>query len=158
MARELGVGLCQLEPERRRLGMNPVAAADAQSVLVLSCTAFENGEQGIEVGQENIGGSRQLNREARVEHIGRGKPLMHEARLRSDVLGDVGEEGDDVVFHVALDGVDALDLETSALGDGGCNASRNRAKRLLRFAGVALDVEPDAKARLRRPDGRHVGP
>ena len=36
---------------------------------------------------------------------------MHEARLRADDLGEVRQEGDDVVLHLALDGVDARDIE-----------------------------------------------
>ena len=36
---------------------------------------------------------------------------MHEARVGPDDLGEVGEEGDDVVLDLALDRVDALDIE-----------------------------------------------
>ena len=40
---------------------------------------------------------------------------MDEARLGPDMLGEVGEEGDDVVLGLALDLVDARDLELAAL-------------------------------------------
>ncbi len=40
---------------------------------------------------------------------------MHEARLGADMLGEVGQEGDHVVMGLALDLVDALDLEGAAL-------------------------------------------
>ena len=57
----------------------------------------------------------ELHGEAGVEHVGRGHPLVDEARLGADVLGEVGEEGDDVVLGLALDLVDARDLEGAAL-------------------------------------------
>ena len=40
---------------------------------------------------------------------------MHEARLGPDDLGEVGEEGDDVVLDLALDRVDARDVERGVL-------------------------------------------
>ena len=43
---------------------------------------------------------------------------MHEARLRADDLGEVGQEGDDVVLGLALDLVDALHIESGVLGLG----------------------------------------
>ena len=36
---------------------------------------------------------------------------MHEARLRPDDLGEMRQEGDDVVLDLALDLVDPLDVE-----------------------------------------------
>ena len=42
-------------------------------------------------------------------------PCVHEARLRADDLGEVGEEGDDVVLDLALDRVDARDVERRPL-------------------------------------------
>jgi hypothetical protein len=42
---------------------------------------------------------------------------VHEARGRPDMLGEVGEEGDDVVLGLALDRVDALDLPLALLPD-----------------------------------------
>ena len=49
---------------------------------------------------------------------------MHEARFRADMLGEAGQERDDVVLDLALDGVDAVDVESAALAD--------RLRRLLR--------------------------
>ncbi len=40
---------------------------------------------------------------------------MHEARLGADDLGQVGQEGDDVVLDLALDRVDAGDVEFASL-------------------------------------------
>ena len=40
---------------------------------------------------------------------------MHEARLRADDLGQVRQEGDDVVLDLGLDGIDARDVEFGVL-------------------------------------------
>ena len=40
---------------------------------------------------------------------------MHEARLRSDDLGEVGEKGNDVVLDLRLDRIDARDIEFGVL-------------------------------------------
>ena len=52
-----------------------------------------------------------LHREAGVEHVRGGHALMHEARVGADELGEMGQEGDDVVLGHALDLVDARDVE-----------------------------------------------
>ncbi len=86
---------------------------------------------------------------------------MHEARLRPDDLGEMGEERDHVMLDLALDLVDARDVErrVPALGP---DLRRRRLRHDAEFGhgvgGVRLDLEPDAKARLRRPDRRHFGP
>ena len=91
--------------------MDAVRAADGRRQLVLERAALERGEQPVDVGDQEVGGARQLHVEAGVEHVGRGHALMHEARLRPDDLGQMGQEGDDVVLDLALDLVDALDVE-----------------------------------------------
>ena len=40
---------------------------------------------------------------------------MHEARLGPDDLGQMGQEGDDVMLGLALDRIDAGDVENGAL-------------------------------------------
>ena len=160
-AGELGVGLRELEPERRRLGMDAVRAADRRRQLVLEGAALERGEQRVDVGDQQIGGARELHVEAGVEHVGRGHALMHEARLRPDDLGEMGEEGDDVVLDLALDRVDARDVELGVpalVPDRLGGVLRDDAEFGHGVGGMRLDLEPDAKARLGRPDRRHFGP
>jgi hypothetical protein len=85
---------------------------------------------------------------------------MDEARILADELGEMGEEGDDVVLRHLFDLVDARDVEFrfgSLLPDRAGGFCRDHAKLGHRLAGISLDLEPDAKARLRRPDGDHVG-
>src|SRR5262249_17270292 len=71
------------------------------------------------------------------------------------------EERDDVVLDLALDLIDAVDVEgrVLALGpDGFCGALGGEPELRHGVGGVRLDLEPDAKAGLRRPDFRHRRP
>ena len=114
-ARELGVGQRQLQAEGGRLGVDAVAAADRRRELVLEGAPLQRRQQRVDVREQDVGRAAELHREAGVEDVGRGHALVQEARLRADDLGDVGQEGDDVVLHLALDLVDALDVERAAL-------------------------------------------
>src|SRR3546814_6067491 len=72
-------------------------AADADAVLVLQGALLQRRQHAVHVGQQDVGRLRQLHGKAGVQHVGGGHALVHEARLRPHVLGEVGEEGDDVV-------------------------------------------------------------
>ena len=118
---------------------------------------LERRQQRVEVGEQQVGGAHQLHVEAGVEDVGGGEARVHEARLGADVLGQVGEEGDDVVLDLALDGVDAGDVELGlgALVPDGLGGALGDQAELGHGGGrVRLDLEPDAKARLGRPDAR----
>jgi len=82
---------------------------------------------------------------------------VQEPGLRAHMLGDVGEEGDDVVAGLGLDLVDALDLEGAARTDRLRRLARDQPHARLGLAGEGLDFEPDAKAGLRLPEGGHLG-
>ena len=85
---------------------------------------------------------------------------MHEARFGADDFGQMRQEGDDVVLGLALDLVDALDIECRVLAlgpDGFRGFLRNDAELGQRVGGMRLDLEPDLEARLRLPDRRHFG-
>ena len=110
-AGKLGVGQRELEPEGGRLGVDAVGAADGRRQLVLEGAALQRGEQRVDVGDQDVGGARKLHGEAGVEHVRARHALMHEARVRADELGEVGQEGDDVVLGHPLDLVDARDVE-----------------------------------------------
>ena len=134
---------------------------DGRGQLVLECTALERSKQLIEVGYQKIGGPHQLDVEARVEHIGRRHALVHEARLRPDDLGQVGEKRDYVVLDLALDRIDARDVEHRGLAfgpDGLRGFLGDHAERRHRVGGMCLDLEPDPVARLRIPDRGHLQP
>ena len=68
-AGELGIGDGELEPERGRLGMDAVAPADGERVLMLEGARFERREQSVEIGDEDVCRLDQLHVEAGVEHV-----------------------------------------------------------------------------------------
>ncbi len=111
---EGGVVAGELQAEGGGLGMDAVAAADGERVLVLEGAALQRGEQPVEIGQQDVARLLQLHGEAGVEHVRRGHALMQEAGLGPDMLGEIGQEGDDVVLGLALDLVDARDVELAA--------------------------------------------
>ena len=83
---------------------------------------------------------------------------MHEARLGADKLGEMGEEGDDVVLDLALDLVDPRDVENHVAGLGPNDLRcflRDHPEFRQRIRGMGLDLEPDLEARLGLPDRGH---
>ena len=140
--------------------MDAVRAADGRRHLVFEGTPLERGQHPVAAGDEDVGGLRELDVEAGVEHVRRRHALVHEARFGSHQFGEVGQEGDDVVLDLRLDGVDARDVENRRLA-----FFADDARRLLRddaepghgLGGVRLDLEPDPVALLRRPDRGHFG-
>ena len=158
---EFGVGISELEPERGGLGMDAVGAADRRREFEFARAALQRGVECLDVGDEQIGGADQLHVKAGVKHVGRRHALMHETRLRPDDFRQMGEEGDDVVLGLALDFVDARDIEPGVLALGPDCRRRgfgNDPELGHGVGGMRLDFEPDAKARLRRPDRRHFRP
>ena len=128
--------------------MDAVAAADGQRVLVLEGAPLQRREQTIEIGKQDVGGAHQLHAEAGVEHVGRGHALMHEARVRADDLGEMRQEGDDVVPGLALDLVDPGDVERGGVAlfpDRPGSFLRDDAEFGQRITGMRLDLEPDAE-------------
>ena len=160
-ARELRIGLRELQPERDRLGMDAVRAADGRRHLVLEGAALERLEQFLDVADQDVRGARELHIETGVEHVRRGHALVHEARLRADDLGEMRQERDHVVLGLALDRVDARDVEgrvARLLPDREGGLLGDDPKLGHRVRRMRLDLEPDAEAGLRLPDRRHLGP
>ncbi len=128
-----------------------------ERVLVLEGAGLQRGKQRIDVGDEDVGRLDQLHVEAGIEHVGGGEPRMQEARLRPDMLGDRGEEGDHVVLHLPLDLVDAGDVEAAALPDRIGRVLGDQPELGHRLGGIGLDPEPDAELGLGLPDAGHLG-
>ena len=64
--------------------MDAVAAPDGRRQFVFEGAALERGKQPIDIGDQNIARARKLNRQRRIQHVGRGHALMHEARFGAD--------------------------------------------------------------------------
>jgi hypothetical protein len=82
---------------------------------------------------------------------------MQEARFRPHMLGHRGEEGDDVVLHLPLDGIDAGDVEAAALPHRFGRVLGDEPELGHGFGGIGLDLEPDAEPGLGLPDASHLG-
>ena len=138
--------------------MDAVRAADGRRHLVFEGALLQRRQHLVDVGEQQVGGAGELDVEAGVEHVGGGHPLMHEARLGADDLGEVGEEGDDVVLGLALDLVDAADVEGGVLGlrpDRLGGLFGDDAELGQRVRRMRLDFEPDLEPGLRLPDRGH---
>ncbi len=81
---------------------------------------------------------------------------MDEAGLRTDEFGDRGQEGDDVVLDLGLDGIDAGDVEIPLGADHRNDLFGDDAEFGLGLAGQGLDLQPDAEAVVRLPDAGHL--
>ena len=85
---------------------------------------------------------------------------MHKPRLiTSDMLGQMGQKSNHVMFGNSFYFVDTCDVKRDVfgfpnrLGVG----PRNHPEVGLSITGMGLDLVPDAEFGLGRPDGNHVG-
>ena len=157
-AGEFGIGVGELQPERHRLGMNAMRAADGRRHLVLEGALLQRRQHLVDIGYQEVRGTGQLHVETGVEHVGRGHALVHEARLGADDFRQMGQEGDDVVLGFALDLVDPRHVENDVAGlgpDRFRGLLRNDPQFRQRISRMRLDLEPDLEARLGLPDGGH---
>ena len=157
VAGEFGIVPGELEAKGRRLRMDTVAAADCRRVLVLESAALECAEQGVEIGEQQVGRLLQLHGKRGVEHVARRHALVHKARFGPDMLGEIGQECDRLVMDLALNLADAVDLESGALANRFCRTAGDDFKFFLRLAGIDLDFELDAEIVFRRPNPGHLG-
>jgi len=75
---------------------------------------------------------------------------VHEPSIFSDMLGQVGQKGDDVVLHFTFDLVDPgnVELDISCLPHRVSSRFWNYPKVGLSIAGMGLDLLPNAEFRL----------
>src|SRR5215467_1529063 len=86
---------------------------------------------------------------------------MYETRLRPHDLGKMREERNHVVLDLALDRIDARDVEFGLLAflpDRLGRSLRDDAELGHGVGRMRFDLEPDAVARLRVPDRGHFRP
>ncbi len=160
VAVHFGVKPCEGQPHGCGFSVDAVAAADADCVFVLKCALFERRQQAFHVFDQDIGGTYQLNVQASVQDVGGGHALMHETRFfGTDMFGQMGKKGDDIMFGNGFDFVDAGDVEFNVFcfpyGLG--ILARDHSQIGLRVTGMGFDLVPDAELGLGRPDGNHFG-
>ena len=140
--------------------MDAMAAPDGGRHPVFQRAGLDRGQQLVGVGDQKVGGARQLHIQAGVQHVGRGHALVHETRFGAHDLGQVGQEGDDVMLDLGLDGVNPRHVKGRVLAlfpDLGGGFLRHHTQLGQLVGGVRLDLEPDAEFGFRAPDRGHGG-
>ena len=87
----------ELPAERRRLGVDPVRAADADRVTMLLGARDDQPERAVDPGEDEPARILDLQRERRVDDVGGGQPVVHPAALGAELLGDGVDERREVV-------------------------------------------------------------
>ena len=166
VAGKLGIMPGQFQPERGRLGMDAVAAADGQGELVLERPRLQRRQHRVEVRQQQVGRLGELHRQAGVQHVGAGHSLVHEAAVRPDRIGQPGRgrRSRRGGFHARSRRCGRCRPARSAFRAAPpCSRMVRAAEAGIRpiprhaLGGQRLDLEPDAVAILGRPDGVHLG-
>jgi hypothetical protein len=147
----------QLEPERRRLRMHAVSAADRQREPVLHGAPGNRCERALDAIEDQLAGRADLERERRVDDVRRRQPVMEPAPGRPELTRDGVDERNHVVVRLPLDLRDALR----------CRSDRVQADFLSGLRGYdpnlrpaverrELDLEPALELALVRPDTGHL--
>ena len=80
---------------------------------------------------------------------------MDEPGVLPTVLRQVGEKGDNIVFCLALNLVDTIDLESPPFPYCLCRFLGNDPELRLRITRMGFNFKPDAEFILGRPDRGH---
>ena len=146
----------ELEPEGRRLGVDPVRPPHADRLAVLLGAGDDGAEGAIEAFEHERARLLDGERERRVEHVRRREPVVEQAALLAEPLGDRVDEGGDVVVRLALDLGDPLGRRhDGALADRGDGLARDGTDLGPALEGGQLDVEPAPQLLAVRPDVAH---
>ena len=147
----------QLEPERGRLGVDRVGPAHHHRPGFGPGTSDQHGEETIAVEQQALAGGAQLERQPGVDHVAAGQPEVEIAALRPDRLGDLADEGDDVVIGRPFDLGDPIDVHARARLERDERLGRDLAACGLGTGDLELDPEHRLEPRDIRPDRAHLG-
>ena len=93
----------ELEPERRRLGVDAVRAPDRDRVAMLLRPGDDGGERPLDAVEHERARFADLQRERGVEHVRRGQAVVEPAALLAELLRDRVDERGDVVVRSRLD-------------------------------------------------------
>ena len=118
----------QLEPERRRLGVDRVGPAHHHRAGLGPGAGDERREEPVAVGQEPLAGGPELEGERRVDDVAARQAEVEVAALGPDRLGDLADERDDVVVGRLLDLGDPVDVDPGAGLDRRERLGRDRAR------------------------------
>ena len=156
VARELERPAGELQPERRRLGVDAVRAADLERLAVLLGARHDRGERGVDPGEDERPRLADLERERGVDDVGGRQAVVEPAPpLVVELLADGVDERGGVVVERRLDLGDALCARRRRGGDGGSRVRGNCSKLGPGGGRGLLDREPRRKLPLVRPDAGH---
>jgi hypothetical protein len=144
------------EPERGRLGVDAVRAADLRRVLEFKRAPPQDFEQRVNFREQQIARVAQQERVGRIHHVRRREAVVDEARRLADVFSERGRERDHVVVGRLLDLIDALDREGCLRLDLFERPRRDRPHLGVDFAHGDLHVQPLLESILLRPERAHL--
>ena len=147
----------ELEAHRGRLGVDRVGAAHHRRVRLGPGTGHEHGDEPLGIGQQDRPGGAQLEGQPGVDDVAAGQPEMQVATLRTDRLGDLRHEGDDVVVGRALDLDDPLDVDRAPRLERLQRLGRDLAAAGLGAGDRELDLEHRLEAGALGPQRAHLG-
>ena len=125
---------------------------------VLARPGHDGGDGRIEALEDEVGGGTALQGQAGVDDIAAGQAVVEVAALLADRLGDLGDEGDDVVVGRALQLVDALDVDPGpGLDDVDGSGAGCRPARPARASTASSTRSMCSKRLLLGPQRRHLG-
>jgi hypothetical protein len=143
--------------EARRFGHDAVRPAGHHGATVLEREPLRRGEQVLDTLEQQVGRVSKLQRQRRVEHVGRREPEMDPPSGFADGLGDILDERGDVVPGDAFELLDAREVERSALAHLTRVAVGHDAEPRPRLDDEDLDLQPVAQASGVGPHRRHLG-
>ena len=154
---ELRVPQGELQPEGHRLGVHAVRPSDHRGVPMIAGPLGPRLDRPVEVGQYHPARLPHLQRQRRIEHVGRREPEMQPASRRADLLGHRGRERDDVMLRGLLDLVDAFGPHAGARRDIPRRRLVNEPGGGHRVGRRDLDPQPGLVLALVAPDATHLG-
>ena len=155
-ARQLECPAGELQPERRRLGVDAVRAADLQRLTMLLGSCVDRGEGALQTREDQCAGFVHLQRESGVDDVGRGQPVVEPAgAFLAELFGHGVDEGGSVVMKRCFELGHAFGARRGCAGDEGGGVFGHDSQLGPGRCRGELDLEPRGELPLVRPDPGH---
>ena len=135
--------------------MDAVRAADHHRVAMFLGALSQGREEVVDLLEDQLAGLLALDGQGRVQQVAAGHAQVDPATVGADVLGHVGQEGDDVVVRDRLDLEHAVGIEVGLRGDRPGGLGRDLTQVGEGLACGDLDVAPDLETPPIGPKGLH---
>src|SRR5579884_2055351 len=155
-AHELERPAGELEPERRRLGVDAVRASHLERLALLLRAGGDDGEGAVDSLEDQRSRLPDLERERGVDDVGGGEAVVEPAAFLAEPLRDGVDERRGVVVERRFELRHALGRRRRrALRERGGRVRRDDAQLRPRGRRGELDLEPRGELALVRPDPGH---